>query len=157
MGKLIGFRRKPRGWGRKRAHVSPKRPARSIAKSYGFIAFAALLLGAMLLHLVSPRPMLGLSGHSTQRVTAAAVDGDTLRTSNARIRLLGIDAPELHQMCLDEHGRPWACGQKAHAHLSSLVARGLVTCTSHSLDRYGRLLATCSVADIADISDAMLP
>ena len=88
--------------------------------------------------------------------SAMAIDGDSLRSSNEEIRLIGIDAPELFQTCRDEHGRAWACGREAHSFLQSLVSRGALTCTSNSTDHYGRKLATCSAGPIADVGEAMV-
>lgn len=89
-----------------------------------------------------------------------AVDGDTLRAQHQgqdrRIRLAGIDAPELRQTCRDANGRGWSCGAAARMRLSALVARGPVACTPRGEDRYGRLLATCSSGDVADIGAALV-
>lgn len=88
--------------------------------------------------------------------SARAIDGDSLRSSTEEIRLIGIDAPELFQTCLDEHGRAWACGRAAHSFLQALISRGALTCTFNSTDRYGRKLATCSAGPIADVGEAMV-
>lgn len=88
--------------------------------------------------------------------SATAIDGDTLRSSNDEIRVVGIDAPELFQTCRDEQGRDWACGREAHSFLQALVSRGALACTSNSTDRYGRKLATCSAGPIADVGEAMV-
>ena len=92
----------------------------------------------------------------TRHVTAAAIDGDTLRVGRHRYRLVGIDAPELDQTCRDENGRPWACGGEALARLSGLVGFGGVECKSSSRDRYGRPLAVCSSGSVPDIGEAMV-
>lgn len=93
-------------------------------------------------------------------VAVRAVDGDTLSATEQgrtqRIRLSGIDAPELAQTCRDAQGRTWACGSAARSQLSTLVARGHVTCTRRGEDRYGRLLATCSSGAVGDIGEAMV-
>src|SRR3569623_216028 len=84
-----------------------------------------------------------------------AVDGDTLRAlhegQDRRIRLAGIDAPELRQTCRDVNGRDWSCGAAARLRLAALVAQGTISCTPHGEDRYGRLLATCSSGAVADL------
>jgi endonuclease YncB( thermonuclease family) len=77
--------------------------------------------------------------------TASVVDGDTLEVHGQRIRLWGIDAPESHQVCAKD-GRAWMCGQKAALALSDFIGRRPVSCATVDRDRYGRLVARCSVA-----------
>lgn len=42
---------------------------------------------------------------------ARVVDGDTVRIGSTRIRIQGIDAPELQDRCLRRDGRKWDCGR----------------------------------------------
>jgi len=74
---------------------------------------------------------------------ARAVDGDTLQVGDTRLRLHGIDAPELRQTCEDQAGEAWACGRRAASELAAAVAGGEVHCVSRERDRYRRLVATC--------------
>ena len=50
-----------------------------------------------------------------------AADGDSLAIGEERMRLKGIDAPELAQTC-ERGGARWPCGQEAKRLLQSLVA-----------------------------------
>ncbi|KTR82509.1 hypothetical protein NS277_13445 [Novosphingobium barchaimii] len=70
----------------------------------------------------------------------SATDGDTIRCGNERIRLLGIDAPELPGHC--RPGRGCAPGDP-HASTSNLVAAmsGQLTIKRIGEDHYGRTLA----------------
>lgn len=86
---------------------------------------------------------------------AQAADGDSLRLQGDRIRLLGIDAPELDQLCWDKEGAEWPCGRAAHAELARQVAAGPVTCQPEGTDRYGRTLARCSAAKV-DLGGALV-
>ncbi|MDP9840568.1 endonuclease YncB(thermonuclease family) [Neorhizobium huautlense] len=70
------------------------------------------------------------------------VDGDTLAAGAERLRLVGIDAPELDQTC-ERDGQVWDCGQEAKAALQRMMARGAVECRGGDRDRYGRLLVNC--------------
>ncbi|MDG2515564.1 thermonuclease family protein [Sphingobium yanoikuyae] len=73
--------------------------------------------------------------------TCTAVDGDTLRCSEiGRVRLLGIDAPEMAGHC--RKGRTCAPGDPVASKkaLEKLVARG-VTISPVTRDRYGRTVA----------------
>jgi endonuclease YncB( thermonuclease family) len=38
------------------------------------------------------------------------VDGDTLAIGSTKFRLLGIDAPETDQFCVNGNGDHWTCG-----------------------------------------------
>lgn len=76
---------------------------------------------------------------------SSVIDGDTLEIHGQRVRLEGIDAPESRQMC-DRHGQAWRCGQRAALALADWIGSRPVACRSRGKDRYGRLLARCSVA-----------
>jgi len=68
---------------------------------------------------------------------AQAVDGDTLVVGDRKVRLFGIDAPELDQTC-ERSGRTWACGAAAKQMLAGLLSAGPVSCLVRDVDRYGR-------------------
>jgi micrococcal nuclease len=74
-----------------------------------------------------------------------AVDGDTLRCGKERIRLLGIDAPELPGHC--QRGRRCVPGDPlaSRINLSRAIA-GRLTIVRMGKDRYGRTLALVSGA-----------
>ena len=77
---------------------------------------------------------------------ARAGDGDSFRLGDDRVRLLGLDAPELTQDCTTTEGRTWPCGRAARDRMAELLAQGAVDCRPEDTDQYGRLLATCMVA-----------
>lgn len=86
-----------------------------------------------------------------------AVDGDSLVRGEERLRLLGIDAPELEQICRNPADNTTvACGRQAYAMLSSLLRYGGVGCTSHGTDRYGRTLARCLNGRPEELNRAMV-
>jgi endonuclease YncB( thermonuclease family) len=76
---------------------------------------------------------------------ARVVDGDTLVIGEQHIRLDGIDAPETDQVCLDAAGKRWTCGIAARDQLARRIGSAPVSCAAHGQDRYGRVLADCSV------------
>jgi endonuclease YncB( thermonuclease family) len=71
------------------------------------------------------------------------VDGDSLALGKERLRLLGIDAPELSQTCM-RAGVPWRCGEAARATLAALVDGRDIACTGSRKDKYQRQLVTCT-------------
>jgi endonuclease YncB( thermonuclease family) len=72
------------------------------------------------------------------------IDGDTLASNGERLRLVGIDAPEIAQVCRDETGAGWRCGLAARTALSRLIAEdGQVRCHGSARDRYHRRLVEC--------------
>jgi endonuclease YncB( thermonuclease family) len=74
------------------------------------------------------------------------IDGDTVDIAGTRVRLEGIDAPELEQSCTDAKGQSWACGRVAARELKSHIGNRDVTCTPTAVDRYRRVLAVCSLS-----------
>lgn len=101
----------------------------AVAVAVGFVA-VSILLGFT-------------TGGSTITGIPSILDGDTVEIADERIRLEGIDAPELAQLCQDANGRDWSCGIEARNALVRLGGGREWSCRSSSRDRYGRALATC--------------
>ncbi len=84
-------------------------------------------------------------------------DGDNVRCANIEqsIRLQGIDAPEMPGSCRPGRtctpGDPYA----ARDYLRGLTQGHTLACTREDVDRYGRIIARCSV-DGVDLSCAMI-
>jgi endonuclease YncB( thermonuclease family) len=74
-----------------------------------------------------------------------ASDGDSFRLGADRVRLLGLDAPELSQHCANAAGARWPCGHAARDRMAGLLASGPITCQPQGRDRYDRLLARCTI------------
>lgn len=77
--------------------------------------------------------------------TAQVIDGDTLDIAGERVRLEGVDAPEMSQTCHRADGQAWPCGREAHRLLAGLTAAQTVACDRKGADKYGRTLAVCYV------------
>ena len=74
------------------------------------------------------------------------IDGDTFDVGTTRVRLHGIDAVESNQTCYTEQGVEWACGKWVNQTVRASVQGETATCKALGTDRYGRVLATCTVA-----------
>ena len=73
---------------------------------------------------------------------ANVIDGDTIKINKKKIRLFGIDAPELKQKCLKE-SIPYFCGIVSKQNLKKYVQGKKINCEYTKLDRYKRILAIC--------------
>lgn len=89
------------------------------------------------------------------------IDGDTFlarmhqrdgRDLVARIRLRGIDAPEMKASCQDELDKAEAASDA----LRSLLGQGGVTIFNLGQDKYGRVLADVATRRTANVSTALL-
>ncbi len=88
--------------------------------------------------------------------TAKTIDGDTIIIEKQTFRLVGIDAPEYHQMCKDSGGKDWPCGKAARLQLASFVEAGSIACEPRATDKYGRNVAKCSSGVVPDLGEAMV-
>ena len=55
-------------------------------------------------------------------------DGHTIQLGNNTFRLDGVEAPELDQLCIDDHADTWTCGVEARDQLTKLIAGRPVRC-----------------------------
>ena len=83
------------------------------------------------------------------------VDGDSLRLDGRKVRLHGIDAPELGQSCRLANGKTYRCGRDAKSFLIKLIARREVECTLIDVDRYDRDVAVCRAGQ-TDLNTVMV-
>jgi micrococcal nuclease len=72
---------------------------------------------------------------------ARVTDADTIRIGETRIRLNGVDAPELGV----------AAGQKAKAAMINIVAGHVVSCVPDGTFTHRRVVAVCRLEDGTDI------
>jgi endonuclease YncB( thermonuclease family) len=113
----------------------------------GVIGLAALG-GAAGARLFAPSPPAADAGGAVVvRGVAEVIDGDTLRIGGEKVRLYAIDAPEARQTC-ERDGARWDCGGAAARRLVELVAAGQTVCVAEDRDRYGRLVARCTVGEV---------
>jgi endonuclease YncB( thermonuclease family) len=74
-------------------------------------------------------------------------DANTLQVDDTTYRLDGVDAPELDQVCIDDHADPWACGVDARDQLTRLIGGHPVHCDDLGPDKAHRKrhLGLCTV------------
>jgi endonuclease YncB( thermonuclease family) len=80
----------------------------------------SFLAAALILSVISASP--GFAAGAIVR------DGGTVEVGGIAYRLDGIDAPDVDQMCIDDHADAWACGVEARDHLAGLIASRPVRC-----------------------------
>jgi len=74
---------------------------------------------------------------------ADIVDGDTIKIEKTKIRLSGIDAPEIKQLCVDKNLNEWHCGKKSKIALINFINNKTIKCIGHKKDRYKRIIGEC--------------
>src|SRR3954471_16526719 len=99
--------------------------------------------------------LFAIAAASIACVSPHIADGDTITCSGIRVRLFGINAPELSHADLrisEEVG-----GREASARLLALT-RTRVTCTAdgNQHDRYGRMVAQCGTVQTPDLGAEMI-
>lgn len=83
-------------------------------------------------------------GRLTGLQVTAITDADSLRAGPLRLRLFGVDAPEIRQNCADRAGQTYPCGKMARDWLAEFLPKGAeLSCDLLDQDRYGRLVTRC--------------
>lgn len=91
-------------------------------------------------------PLLSVPGEAFR-----VIEGDFVALGNLKIRLVGIDAPEMAQQCTGSDGGFWECAAQAEDRMREMLRSAeLVECFSNSRDNYGHYVASCQ-ADGQDI------
>ena len=85
---------------------------------------------------------------------ARIIDGDTIHIGNNKIRLHGIDAPEINQDC-SYNNEDWKCGQLSKNFLLNLINLDVVNCQVKTIDKYKRYIAICFVNNL-NINEMMV-
>jgi endonuclease YncB( thermonuclease family) len=73
-------------------------------------------------------------------------DGDTIQLGDITFKLDGIEAPELDQICIDDHADPWSCGVDARDQLTKLIDGRSLHCDDLGVDRTKkRHIGVCTI------------
>ena len=72
------------------------------------------------------------------------IDGDTIHIEKNKIRLHGIDAPEIDQTCTIKD-KVWNCGIESSLELKKLILDNNISCVVSDIDKYNRYIAECFI------------
>jgi len=153
----------PRGGGGARPPGPPRRPRRFRLGSFSALGFWGAVVAGLSAWVASDplllEPPTWLAGKPEvvrgaftrcgkgQPSRQCVVDGDTFRIGDRRIRLIGIDAPELHPARCDAEQQ---LGEQAAAELQRLLSAAPFTMTARldqPTDKYGRELMALGRTD----------
>jgi len=143
---------------------SPSRSARASTSGTGrtrdpkqqLARLLGIVIALIIVALIARYCGFGQEIHFMIKDQVSAIDGDTLKSANAEVRLYGVDAPELYQTCTDADGKAWDCGRAAQAKLKALVARRAVDCEPKSRDKFDRTVAVCYTSAVPDLGEALV-
>ena len=82
------------------------------------------------------------------------IDGETLVVAGQRLKLYGVDAPDLRQTC-EIRGRTYNCGRISRTALMDLVAGVTVRCRTRGEKTGGVTVASCQAGGY-DLSAGMV-
>lgn len=163
MGKVHKFRKRPKNEGQFRgvrpalSLSSKRRPKRRWYWDYrqAMLVTLGVSAGGLLAASMLGPTVGGAPEHILECPSVNVLDGDTFDCGVTRIRLEGIDAPELKGHC--RPGRTCAPGdpQASTANLVRLTEWRTIRCTTTDTDVYGRTVARCTAGEM-DLSCAQI-
>ena len=117
---------------------------------YGFAAgcllrrqVASALAGALAFGILALISLADRAAKAPLVGAARVIDGDTIDIAGTRVRLEGIDAPEIAQTCGRRMLGTWRCGEAATAAMRRLTAEQVLSCDRRGVDKYKRVLGVC--------------
>lgn len=76
---------------------------------------------------------------------AKVLAGDLVEINGRRIRLYGVDAPDMDQTCLSKKREEYKCGDHARRHLAVMIGNLPLTCKGEAKDENNDLIAVCQI------------
>ena len=105
------------------------------------LRICSLLVSTLLAGIVLAPPTAANILQGSLRV----VDGDTFDLDGVRIRLQGVDAPEMRDSCVGADGQNYPCGAWATEALRQLVGTQRLVCHDLHERTYNRVVARCDL------------
>lgn len=88
--------------------------------------------------------LLEMSEQGQIKGKASVITGNIIEIDQQKIKLHGIDTPELEQICYVE-GKPWQCGLTAQRKLTQKIEGESLTCLGKERNNNDILMAECFV------------
>ena len=104
---------------------------------------------ALIVFVINHRDQIQAPGEQADNLlgpaVATAVDGEVLYMRGTEVKLFGIDAVEVDQVCQDSAGDDYPCGRRATQALQKLVQNDLVICLPFFAIGVNRVVANCEL------------
>lgn len=100
-----------------------------------------------------------LAAGPVRAASAVARDANSIQLGDVTYRLDGVDAPELDQICIDDHADTWSCGIDARDQLTKLIGERPVRCNDMGPEKkFGRRhRAVCTAeGDTVSLNEQLL-
>ncbi|HYH18350.1 MAG TPA: thermonuclease family protein [Azospirillum sp.] len=118
------------------------------------VALAALLL-TLPAHAATVQGKTSAVPNTLLKGRGMAIEGDLLSINGTPVRLMGVDAPDVGQMCKNRYGHELDCFTIARDVLKNLIENEEVECTVADQDRNGQKQGECRVRGV-DLGGAMV-
>ncbi len=112
--------------------------------------FRAMVVGFILI-LISPGQLIAGSYSGNAEI----LTGETLKVDGKTFRLVGIDAPEKGQICINRSGKPFDCGRISATGMMDLTTGVLVRCDPVNSNEISPIVAVCTAGGY-DLSEGMV-
>ncbi len=118
----------------------------SLMKKLSLILFKFIVL---IFFILSNQAYSGVKFIKSDVDKVVVTDGDTIKIGREKIRLFGIDAPEMKQICNDKYNNPYACGHVSKKFLADLLyiksSGKQIFCYYSERDKYKRIIGDCYI------------
>ena len=86
------------------------------------------------------------AAHAELAGAVVIISGDTIEVQGRRVRLNGVTAPGLDQLCAGARAQ-WRCGMVARLKLEQRIGSSSLICREQGTDGHGRIVGRCRVDD----------